>query len=129
MIKHRIPFALFAALATLPAAAAPPRPRAAEIAFADHGGVSDWRAEGDRTVYFEDTGHHWYKALLFAPAFDLPYVEAIGIDAGPTGTLDRFGAITVHGHRYAFTSFEAVAGPPSDKRAKPHPQPKATPKP
>ncbi|MBU6269233.1 MAG: hypothetical protein KGN34_16920 [Sphingomonadales bacterium] len=95
--------------------AAPPRVPQAEIPFAEHGGVSDWRAEDDRTIYFEDQHHKWFKATLFAPAFDLPYVEAIGIDAGPTGSLDNFGAVIVKGRRYAFDSFVAVDGPPEKK--------------
>ncbi|MDE2406102.1 MAG: hypothetical protein KGM17_15635 [Sphingomonadales bacterium] len=103
-------------------AAAPPRVPQAEIPFADHGGVADWRADGDHTIYFEDNHHRWFRATLFAPCFDLPFVEAIGIDAGPTGSLDNFGAVIVKGRRYTFSAFVAVPGPPADKRArgKPH---------
>jgi len=123
-MDNRNLFALCVALAaaplalSAPAIGAPPRAHPAEIAFADHGGVEDWRAEGDHTVYLQDSARHWYRAELFMPAFDLPFVEAIGIDAGPTGTLDKFGAITVHGRRYQFSSFEAVAGPPAGKHGK-----------
>jgi hypothetical protein len=88
----------------------------ASIPFANNGGVDDWRAEGDNTVYFKDLHNHWYRAELFGPAFDLPYVEHIGIDASPSGTLDKFGAIYVKGQRYAFRSFEQVAGPPGKHR-------------
>jgi len=84
----------------------------ASIPFANHGGVDDWRAVGDSTIYFEDLHRHWYRAELMGPAFDLPFVEHIGIDASPIGTLDKFGAIYVHGQRYDFRSFEQVAGPP-----------------
>lgn len=105
------------ALASSPALAAdaPPQ-REASIPFADHGGIDDWRAEGDSTVYFKDLHNRWYKAELFGPAFDLPYVEYIGIDASPSGTLDKFGAIYVRGQRYAFRSFEQVPGPPVKRR-------------
>jgi len=84
----------------------------ARIPFADHGGIWDWRSEGDSTVYFQDSHRQWYRAELFMPAFDLPFVEFIGIDAGPTGTLDKFGAVYVHGQRYPFKSFVKVDGPP-----------------
>ncbi|WP_338468147.1 DUF6491 family protein [Novosphingobium sp. ZN18A2] len=85
---------------------------AASIPFANHGGIWDWRSEGDSTVYFQDSHRQWYRAELFMPALDLPFVEFIGIDAGPTGTLDRFGAVYIHGQRYPFKSFVKVDGPP-----------------
>ncbi len=91
--------------------------RAASIPFADHGNVRNWRAQGTRAVYFEDNHRQWYRAELMGTAFDLPYVEHIGILSGPSGSLDKFGAITVRGQRYAFASFEKVAGPPSTKGA------------
>ncbi|HKT86558.1 MAG TPA: DUF6491 family protein [Novosphingobium sp.] len=111
-------------LAAMPAAAiAGPSPTArseASIPFANHGGVNDWRAEGDRTIYFQDQHRRWYRATLMAPAFDLPFVERIGIDSGPMGTLDKFGAVIVKGQRYPFASFEQVAGPPSKASKKAH---------
>ena len=99
-----------------PAMAAPPpaAPRA-EIAFADQGGVDDWEAVSDREIWFEDLHRHWFRATLMTPALDLPFVEHIGIDARPAGTLDKFGAIYVHGRRYDFASFEAMPGPPPKK--------------
>ena len=84
----------------------------AMIPFADTVGIWDWRAEGNRTIYIEDNHRRWYKAVLFSPALDLPFVNFIGIDAGPTGTLDKFGAVYIHGQRYPFASFERVDGPP-----------------
>ena len=113
------PFLAMAAGAlALPAsahAAPPPAPPRAEIPFADHGGVDNWRAVSDREIWFEDLHHRWYRAILTSPAFDLPYAEYIGIDARPSGTLDKFGAIYVHGQHYPFASFEAMPGPPPKK--------------
>ncbi|MDE2562592.1 MAG: hypothetical protein KGL48_10155 [Sphingomonadales bacterium] len=86
--------------------------QSASIPFADHGGIWDWRSEGDSTVYFQDNHRQWYRAELFMPAFDLPFVEFIGIDALPSGTLDKFGAVYIHGQRYPFKSFVKVDGPP-----------------
>jgi hypothetical protein len=91
---------------------APAKPPEASIPFANHGGVDNWRADGDRTVYFQDLHRQWYRATLFAPAFDLPYVEFIGIDPGPSGALDKWGAIYVHGQRYTFQTFEKIEGQP-----------------
>lgn len=108
-----IPLGLLAATPAL-ADKAPEPPRSeASIPFANHGGIDNWRAEDSRTIYFEDQHDRWYRAVLMAQAFDLPFVEQIGIDAGPVGTLDKFGAVIVKGQRHAFASFERVDGPPS----------------
>jgi len=101
-------------------------PPEAQIPFANHGGVWNWtEGDDDRTIYFEDRSRQWYKATLFAPAVDLPFSQGIRIDAGPGGTLDKWGAIYIGRQRYPFTSFEKVAGPPvraknakADKAAK-----------
>ena len=100
-------------------AAPPPAPRA-EIPFADHGGVDNWQAVSDREIWFEDLHHHWFRATLMSPAIDLPFVEHIGIDARPAGTLDKFGGIYVHGRHYPFASFEAMPGPPPKKAHRRH---------
>lgn len=112
--------ALLISLATLgvavnPAAAAQESKAAprVEIPFANNGGVWDWAAgDDDRTVYFQDRHRKWFKATLFAPAFDLPYATAIRIDSGATNTLDKWGAIYVRGQRYPFQSFKVSDGPP-----------------
>ena len=89
--------------------------RQASIPFANHGGIWDWRADGENAVYFEDSFGHWYKAELFMPAFDLPFVQFIGIDSGPSGSLDKWGAIYVKGQRYPFKSFAQVPDPTKRK--------------
>jgi hypothetical protein len=123
MIRHHLLIALAAAsLVATPAIAGEATQKTdaaqadtpisdASIPFADHGGVRDWRADGRDAVYIEDVHKRWYRAELFAPAFDLPFVQFIGIDAGPSGTLDKFGAIYVAGERYAFRNFTRVADP------------------
>lgn len=111
------PFAALALFA-VPVAAneAPAVQHNAAIHFANHGGVDDWRADGDSAIYFKDNRRRWYRAELFSPAFDLPYVEHIAIDSSPSGTLDKWGAIYVRGQRYVFRSFEAVDGPPQRRK-------------
>jgi len=111
------------AAAASPAPAQPPGPvrpvvvvaRDASIPFANHGGVDDWRAVGNREVWFKDSHRRWYRAVLFSPATQLPYTETIGIDARPSGMLDKFGGIYVRGQHYNFTSFELMSGPPPGK--------------
>ena len=111
-----VPFALGLAIAGPSAVSAgtarPPAQPQASIPFANHGGVYNWVVENDRTVWFEDNHHHWYRATLMGNATELPFAEEIGIDSRPGGTLDRWGAIIVKGRRYVFSSFEAMPGPP-----------------
>jgi len=106
-----IPFAAFAIAASPPTTVRQSPPPEASIPFADAGSVTDWRADGDQAVYFEDVHGQWYRADLMRPSFDLPFAEAIGIDSGPVGTLDRFGAIYVDGQKYQFQSFQKVESP------------------
>lgn len=106
--------ALFLTAAPAMAAHAPVQ-ASASIPFANHHGVRDWVAQGNDTIYFQDSARRWYKAVLFAPSMELPFATAIGIDSGPMGTLDRWGAVIVRGQRYPFQSFERVAGPPPRK--------------
>ncbi len=107
-------------LSAAPAMAAAPhqtqaQQKQASIPFAGSTGIWDWRAHGDSIVYLEGAHNQWYRATLFAPATDLPFVNYIGIDARPTGTLDKFGAIYVHGRRYQLSSLVKVDGPPPTK--------------
>ena len=92
---------------------------AASIAFANHHGVRDWIVEGDQTIYFQDATRHWYRATLFTPSLDLPFAQAIALDTGPIGSLDRWSTVIIHGRRYPLRSFERVQGPPA-KPAKSH---------
>jgi hypothetical protein len=103
-----------------PAPAATATHKDASIPFANYGGVDDWRATDSKTVYLRDQHRQWYRATLIVPAIDLPYVEHIGIDAGPTGSLDKFGAIIVKGQRYQIGSFERVDGPPKKGEKQAH---------
>jgi hypothetical protein len=84
----------------------------ASIPFANHGGVYTWEVERDGAIWFQDNHRHWYRATLMGNAFDLPFAETIGIDTRPGGSLDRWGAIIVKGHRYQIATFTAMPGPP-----------------
>ncbi|MBB5985132.1 DUF6491 family protein [Sphingobium lignivorans] len=104
------------ALATTSPAPAPAR--SASIPFANINGVRNWVAQGNQTIYFQNNGRRWYRAVLFAPSTDLPFATRIGIDSRPLGTLDKWGAVIVHGQRYPFQSFEQVDGPPAKASGK-----------
>ncbi|BBC74046.1 hypothetical protein AEB_P3178 [Altererythrobacter sp. B11] len=84
----------------------------ASIPFANHGGIRDWRSEGSETVYIQDSARHWYKAVLFARAPDLPFAQAIGFETKGPDTFDRFSTIIVAGQPYPLKSLVRIAGEP-----------------
>ena len=114
-----VPFSAMAEPADPPAeASSAPAQAEASIPFANHGGVWNWRAEGNRTLYFEDNHRNWYKAELMGVAPGLPFVSFIGLDTRPNGTLDRWSAVYIEGQRYPLVSFVKVDGPPVKKAKK-----------
>lgn len=110
-----VPAAAFAKPAAPPASTPAVVKKDASIAFANHGGVWDWRAVGTRTIYFQDRNKHWYRAELVGDAVDLPWVQFIGLDTKPGDKLDRWSEVYIKGQRYPFSSFDQVAGPPPRK--------------
>ncbi len=99
------------------AAETPKEPKEARIAFANHGGIYNWRAVDRDTLLIQGQGKHWYKAELFAPAFNLKAVETIGFETSPGDTFDRYSSIIVEGRRYPLRSLVEV--PPPAEPAKP----------
>lgn len=100
-----------------PAVAAEPA-KEARIAFANHGGIRDWQAIDRDTLLIRGNGNRWYKAELFAPAFDLPFALALGFDTSPSGTLDRFSSVIVRGQRYPLRSLVQLDGKPNKEQIK-----------
>lgn len=94
----------------------------AAIPFVDDGAVRNWRAVDRDTLLIESSHGRWYRAELFSPAHDLPFAQAIGFDARPDGTLDRFSAVVVRGQRYPLTSLVEVPKPPKKSREATKPQ-------
>ncbi len=105
--------ALAATPALAQAPASPAQPAEASIPFVNHGGIRDWRAQGDSTLYVQDQSGQWYRASLMGPAFDLPFAQAIGFEARGTDTFDRFASVVVHGQSYPVQSLVKVSGPPA----------------
>lgn len=83
----------------------------ASIPFADTGNIRDFHAVNDDTVYLQARNRQWYRADLFGPCLGLPYALGIGVDARPTGTLDRFGTIVVEGQRCKIASLTPADSP------------------
>jgi hypothetical protein len=61
----------------------------------NHGGIRNWRADGNDALYVEDQHRQWYRATFFASCLGLPYAETIGFVTDAGGALDRFSSIVV----------------------------------
>ena len=87
------------------------------IPFANMGGIRDWRAVDDSTLYVQDIRRNWYLAKLAIPSPDLTFVQAIGFETRGTNQLDKFGTVVVGGQRIPLSSFVASAPPPPKAKA------------
>ena len=84
--------------AAIPAVAAADTPSGETgIPFARHGGIRDWRADGNRTLYIEGRLNHWYRAELMSPCHGLNFANAIRFISEPGDRFDRFSKIVVDG--------------------------------
>lgn len=87
----------------------------ASIPFANHGGIYDWAADGDRGVYIESLDRKWYYAKLLAPCIDLPFAQRVGFITEPgSGDFDKFSAILVRGQECQVVSL-IPSQPPDPK--------------
>lgn len=87
------------------------------IPFADIGGIRDWRAVDDQTLYVQGRNDQWFRAKLFAPCQGLPFDTTIGFVVEPTGSFDRFSSILVDGHECPLASLTKAAAPPGRRNA------------
>ncbi len=65
----------------------------AAISFAANGGIRDWHAEDDSSVYIRDRTGRWYLATLSGPCPGLLTSQAVSFKTDAMGRFDRFGAI------------------------------------
>lgn len=86
----------------------------ARIPFANLGGIQDWRAADDDTLYIQGRTDQWYRAELLGPCVGLDFATTIGFEVQPTGTFDEFSSVIVDGRRCALRTFVEVAGPPDE---------------
>jgi hypothetical protein len=106
-------------------AAPPPQPSGppaeeARIPFVDFGGVYNFRAYDDETVYIQDRHRDWYRAEVIGPCRGLPWAERIGVDTRGSPTFDRFATLLVEGERCQLTSLVRSEKPPKRRKAKQH---------
>jgi hypothetical protein len=102
----------------------PAAPVEARIAFANHGGIYDWRVVDDHTVLIQSNSRQWYKATLMSSCFNLPFAQRVGFQSNPDGSFDKFSAIVLRHQTCPLISL--VKTDPPSKKAKKHPAPKVT---
>jgi hypothetical protein len=89
-------------------------PAETSIPFANMGGIRDWKAVDDETLYVQDVRRNWYIARLMAPCTDLMFASAIGFETKGVNQLDKFGTVIVRGQRCQIASFVASGPPPAN---------------
>jgi hypothetical protein len=94
-----------------------PEKAEARIPFANLGGIRDWRAIDDHTLYVQGRGEKWYRVELLGPCTGLPFEHAIGFVAEPLGSFDRFSSIVVEGRECPVSSVTAGV-PPRERHEK-----------
>ncbi|HUY83269.1 MAG TPA: DUF6491 family protein [Steroidobacteraceae bacterium] len=101
-----------AALAPPAHATAVPAPQPqAQIPFANHHGIYDWRVIDDHTLLIQSEGGTWYRATLMGSCFNLPFAERIGFTTNPDGSFDRFSSILVRDQHCPLTSLVVTKAP------------------
>jgi hypothetical protein len=93
------------------AAQTPPPAARAQIPFANHGGIYDWRADGEDAIIIESQSHHFYRATFLSPCFDLKYRDRIGFVTDARDVLDKFDSVRVGDQTCQFVSFDEVPKP------------------
>jgi hypothetical protein len=108
--------AALAAVFTMTAQSTPaPAPTAeAAIPFANDGGIRDWQADGEDTLYIQDRSGAWYRATMFARCHNLRFSTALGFETRGMNIFDRFSSVVVDGRRCALSSL-VKSGPPPVK--------------
>ena len=96
----------------------------ASIPFINQGGIRDWQAPNERTLYVQGRNRQWFRAELAGVCRGLDSVNSIGFDTGHSNRFDRFSSVTVRGQRCRVTSLERVDGPAKGVKHHPMPEPK-----
>lgn len=116
----RYRFVFFAALssaaliAPCTAKTPPPVSTEASIPFANRGGIYDWKALDDSTLYIQARNRKWYRAQLVPRCNGLTFAIKIGFDTGLYPSFDRSSYVLVDGQRCPLQSL-VESGPPPKK--------------
>jgi len=99
----------------------------ASIPFARRN-IFNWVADGQKGIWVQAIGRQWYYGKFLAPCYDLPFREGVAFRFGPSGELDKWGAVIVRNSpECMFTSFTTSDGPPKPKKKTKPPAPTTPP--
>jgi hypothetical protein len=82
-----------------------------EIPFANHGGIYDWKADGENAILIKSLSGKYYRATFMSRCIGLQFAQTIGFVTTGTDTLDKFGSILLHHEHCQFQSFDAIPKP------------------
>lgn len=92
-----------------------------QISFASLGGIRDWHAEDDRSIYIRDRAGRWYYATFSARCPSLPFEQTVAFESDVLGTFDSWGVVRTPRYRCHVDSIvaspapEAKGGPARDR--------------
>jgi hypothetical protein len=88
----------------------------ASIPFARRN-IFNWVADGEKGIWVQAIGRQWYYGTFLSPCYGLPFREGVAFRFGPSGELDKWGAVIVRRSPVCvFRSFTASDGPPQAKK-------------
>src|SRR5262245_61333602 len=68
----------------------------ASIPFANHGGINDWQANGNKGIWVQAANRQWYYATFFGgECFGLDTAPRVGFVTEVTGEFNRWSSIIV----------------------------------
>jgi Family of unknown function (DUF6491) len=102
-------------IGTAMAAEKVPDAQQASIPFVNHGSINDWREDGRRGLWIQDSHREWYYARFMEPCWGLEFAETIAFETRPSGTLDHFGSILVPREGHCQLQSLVRSGPPPKK--------------
>lgn len=87
------------------------------IAFADMGGIGNWRADDGDVLFVQSRKGQWYRADLLGSCTGLPFAHTIGFVFEPSGSFDRFSSIVVDGRECRIRSLVESTGPADTRKS------------
>lgn len=83
----------------------------ASIPFASKS-IRNFRVGSEQTLLLEANGGKWYRATLVGSCrSDLPWEQAIGIDAGVIDRFDKFSSVVIDGRRCQVQALDQIEDP------------------
>lgn len=89
-----------------------------KIAFADHGGIRDFKPDGDYGLWIQDSKRRWHYATLSFPCSGLRFSTSVGFETGGLSSFDRYGWVNVNGMRCDVASVVTAEKPIAGKALK-----------